>query len=118
MLAMIVFPRAVASVFTTNSDLIAIVGEYLPIFLLGMTIFGLQRVCQNTFIAVGDAKISLCIALLRKVVLLIPLALILPNFMGVVGVYSAEAIADATAAILCTVIFIFRFPHLLRKNAT
>lgn len=116
MLAMIVFPRTVASVFTTNSVLIAIVGEYLPIFLLGMTVFGLQRVCQNAFIAVGDAKVSLCIALLRKVVLLIPLALLLPRFMGVTGVYAAEAIADATAAILCTVIFLFRFPVLLKRN--
>ena len=116
MLLMIVFPRAVASAFTSDGALIEIVGKFLPLFLLGMTIFGLQRVCQNTFIALGDAKVSLCIALLRKVVLLIPLALILPRFLGVSGVYLAEAIADATAAILCTVIFVFRFPRLLTKN--
>ncbi len=118
MLLMIVFPRTVASIFTADADLIEIVGQFLPIFLLGMTIFGLQRVCQNTFIAVGDAKVSLCIALLRKVVLLVPLALLLPRFMGVTGVYAAEAIADATAAMLCTVIFLFRFPVLLKKNSS
>ena len=117
MLSMMIFPRAVASVFTSDADLIAIVGKFLPLFLAGMTIFGLQRVCQNTFIALGDAKISLCIALLRKVVLLVPLALLLPRFMGVSGVYAAEAIADATAAIICTLIFTFRFPYLLRKNS-
>lgn len=116
MLLMMIFPRAVASVFTSDTSLIAIVGQYLPLFLAGMTIFGLQRVCQNTFIALGDAKVSLCIALLRKVVLLVPLALILPRFMGVSGVYAAEAIADATAATLCTLIFVFRFPQLLKKN--
>lgn len=115
-LAMMIFPRAVASVFTSDAALIAIVGKFLPLFLAGMTIFGLQRVCQNTFIALGDAKVSLCIALLRKVVLLVPLALLLPHVMGVSGAYAAEAIADATAAILCTVIFVFRFPQLLRKN--
>lgn len=115
-LAMMIFPRAVASVFTSDAVLIAIVGKFLPLFLAGMTIFGLQRVCQNTFIALGDAKVSLCIALLRKVVLLVPLALLLPHVMGVSGAYAAEAIADATAAILCTVIFVFRFPQLLRKN--
>ena len=116
MLLMIVFPRAVASVFTSDAVLVEIVGRFLPLFLAGMTIFGLQRVCQNTFIALGDAKVSLCIALLRKVVLLIPLALVLPRAMGVSGVYAAEAIADATAAILCTVIFVFRFPVLLKRN--
>ena len=81
-----------------------------------MTIFGLQRVCQNTFVALGDAKVSLFIALLRKVILLVPLVLILPSFMGVVGVFAAEAIADATAATICTIIFLFRFPRLLKKN--
>jgi len=35
------------------------------------------------FVALGQAKISIFIALLRKVILLIPLALLLPNFMGV-----------------------------------
>ena len=116
MLAMIIFPGAVASIFTSDEALIAIVRSYMPVFLLGMTIFGLQRVCQTTFVALGDAKISLFIALLRKIILLIPLALILPSFMGVMGVYSAEAIADATAATLCTLIFVFRFPSLLKKN--
>ena len=83
---------------------------------MGMTVFGLQRVCQNTFVALGDAKVSLFIALLRKVILLVPLALLLPSFMGVSGVYAAEAIADATAATLCTLIFAFRFPVLLKRN--
>lgn len=116
MLSMIAFPRVVARIFTTDAALIEIVGKYMPIFLMGMTIFGLQRVCQNTFVAMGDAKVSLFIALLRKVILLVPLALLLPSFMGVTGVYAAEAIADATAAILCTVIFFFRIPVLLKRN--
>ena len=80
-----------------------------------MTIFGLQRTCQNTFVALGQAKVSLFIALLRKIILLIPLAYLLPTFMGVSGVYAAEAIADATAAILCTTIFVFTFPKILRR---
>ena len=88
----------------------------MPIFLAGMTIFGLQRTCQNTFVSLGQAKISLFIALLRKVILLIPLAYLLPLFMGVSGVYTAEAVADATAAILCTLIFVYQFPRILKKR--
>ena len=81
-----------------------------------MTIFGLQRTCQNTFVALGQAKISLFIALLRKIFLLIPLALVLPHLLGsVAGVYLAEAIADATAAISCTVIFACAFPRILQR---
>ena len=65
--------------------------------------------------ALGQARISIFIALLRKVILLIPLALILPHFMGVTGVYAAEAISDATAAICCTLLFFWQFPKILEK---
>ena len=117
MLFMILCPGLIGGMFTDDTGVIAIVKQYMPIFLLGMTIFGLQRTCQNTFVALGQAKISLFIALLRKVILLVPLAYLLPVFMGVVGVYAAEAIADATAAILCTTIFVITFPKILKKNA-
>lgn len=88
----------------------------MPVFLGGMTIFGLQRACQNMFVALGQAKNSIFIALLRKVILLIPLALILPHLMGVAGVYAAEAISDATAAICCTLLFFWQFPKILGKS--
>jgi Na+-driven multidrug efflux pump len=116
MIFMIIFPGLIGGMFTDDAGVIAIVKQYMPIFLLGMTIFGLQRTCQNTFVALGQAKVSLFIALLRKVLLLVPLAYLLPLFMGVTGVYAAEAIADATAAILCTTIFILTFPKILKKN--
>ena len=116
-LFMILCPGLIGRMFTDDAGVIAIVKQFMPIFLLGMTIFGIQRICQNTFVALGQAKISLFIALLRKVILLVPLAYLLPLWMGVTGVYAAEAIADATAAILCTTVFIISFPRILQKNA-
>ncbi|MBQ9117207.1 MAG: MATE family efflux transporter, partial [Clostridia bacterium] len=108
-LAMVLFPRAVASIFASDPELIDTVGRVMPMFLAGMLIFGLQRACQNTFVALGQAGISLFIAMLRKILLLIPLAIALPYFVQppVYGVYLAEPIADAVAAITCTVIFFF-----------
>lgn len=111
---MILFPTVAASLFTDDAALIDVVAKYMSIFLLGMTVFGLQRACQSMFVALGQAKISLFIALLRKVILLVPLALILPHFMGVTGVFAAEAVADATAATICTLIFAFKFPKILK----
>ena len=113
-LCMVLFPSTVASLFTNDLNLIQTVHNHMPLFLAGMTIFGLQRACQNMFVALGQAKISIFIALLRKVILLIPLALILPNYLGVRGVFAAEAISDATAAIICTSIFAYSFPRILR----
>ena len=110
-LFMITFPEFVAGMFTDDTALIKTVGRMMPLFLTGMTIFGLQRTCQSMFVALGQAKISLFIALLRKVILLI-----LPNFLGVKGVYLAESVADATSAICCTVIFALTFRKILKKR--
>lgn len=115
MLLMICFPSVVASAFTDDEVLIGTVRCVMPVFLAGMTIFGLQRACQNMFVALGQAWISIFIALLRKVILLIPLALLLPRFWGVNGIYAAEAISDATAAVCCTLLFAWKFPKILSR---
>ena len=115
-LTMVMFPGAVASIFNDDPVLGEKVVHALPLFMTGMLIFGLQRACQNMFVALGQAKTSLFIALLRKVILLIPLALILPHWFGVDGVFLAESCADFTAATLCTVIFSVRFPKILAKG--
>ena len=114
-LLMISFPGIVASAFTNDILLIQTVENYMPLFLFGMTIFGLQRACQNMFVALGKAKISIFIALLRKIILLIPLVFILSKYFGVTGTFAAEAISDMTAAICCTIIFTFSFPRILRS---
>lgn len=115
MLLMICFPSVVASAFTDDEVLIGTVRCVMPVFLAGMTIFGLQRACQNMFVALGQVRISIFIALLRKVILLIPLALLLPRFWGVNGIYAAEAISDATAAVCCTLLFAWKFPKILSR---
>lgn len=112
---MLCFPSIVASAFTNDTELINTVSRVIPWFLSGMSIFGLQRACQNMFVALGQAKISVFIALLRKIILLIPLALILPHWLGVKGVFIAESISDATAAICCSTLFAIQFPKILGK---
>lgn len=116
MLFMILFPDIIASAFTSDRQLTDTVDGMMPLFLAGMTIFGLQRACQNMFVALGQAKISIFIALLRKVILLVPLALILPHFLGVEGIFAAEAVSDAAAAICCTLLFAYFFPRILKRN--
>lgn len=114
LLLMAIFPELTASLFTKDAELIAVVGEYMPVFVGGMTIFGLQRCCQNMFVALGQAKTSLFIALLRKVILLVPLVYIFSRFFGVTGVYAAESVADVIAATTCTVLFAVKFPKIMK----
>ncbi|MDE7340718.1 MAG: MATE family efflux transporter, partial [Lachnospiraceae bacterium] len=65
----IAFPEWYASFFTEDTELIALVGKTMPVFMFGMSIFGLQNGIQPTFLALGQAKISLFIAVFRKIIL-------------------------------------------------
>lgn len=112
---MMLLPSQTASLFSDDPTLVAAVGRYMPLFLAGMTIFGLQRACQNMFVALGQAKISIFIAFLRKVFLLVPLALLLHRYWGVAGVFAAEALSDGAAAICCTALFLYLFPKILHR---
>ncbi len=113
----ILFPAAVSGIFSDDPQLIALCTRMLPIFLAGMTIFGLQSGCQPAFMALGQAKKSLFFALLRKVLLLTPLALLLPLISGnILGLYLAEPISDAVSAIACSVVFFRSLPRILEQG--
>ncbi len=100
------FPGFFAGLFTSDAQLLRLTEAKMPLFLAGLLIFGIQMTCQSTFMGLGRAKISLFIALWRKVILLIPLALILPRFMGVDGVYWAEPLADGISAVTAGILFV------------
>lgn len=97
-------PGIYASMFTNDAELVALTCRIMPIFFLGIAIFGIQAACQSTFLALGQAKISLFIATLRKIILLIPLALILPKILGVKGIYIAEPVSDVISVIVTSVL--------------
>lgn len=100
------FPHIFVSLFTNDPLMFELASSKLPLFLAGLLVFGIQMTCQNTFMGLGKAKSSLFIALWRKVLLLIPLALVLPKFFGVDGIYWSEPIADTVSAITAGILFV------------
>ena len=111
----VLVPEVYAGIFTNNEKLIELTCQVMPVYFLGITIFGLQSACQSTFLALGQAKVSLFIALLRKVFLLIPLAVIFPKFMGVMGIYRAEPVADIISVVTTGILFTFTMKKVLRS---
>ena len=65
--------------------------------------------------ALGQAKYSLLMACLRKLILLIPLIFILPNFFAdkVFAVFLAEPVSDILAAAITTITFLTHFNKFL-----
>lgn len=111
------FPWLFPSIFASSPELKEISAWAARIYLGAGFILGVQFSCQQTFIALGEAKISLFLALLRKIILLIPLIYILPNFFAdkVFAVFLAEPVADMLAALTTFGLFIWRFGKLMRQ---
>lgn len=106
-LVVLIAPKFLAGLFTTDSALLSLTASKLPIFLAGMTVFAFQMAAQCSLLGIGQAKISLFIACLRKIILLTPLALVLPLIMGVDGIYWAEPVSDTISALTSLGLFIF-----------
>lgn len=105
--ALMIMPEMFVRIFNSDPKLVEITVWSIRIYFVGITIFGIQVACQNTLLALGQAKISLFLALLRKVILLIPLIYILPTFMEnkLFAVLLAQPIADITAVITTAICF-------------
>ncbi len=112
------FSKALARMFTQDAELIALVGRAAPVFLAGMLIFGIQMGCQTTFMGLGQARIALFMAMLRKVFLLVPFALIFPLVTGnVYSIYVAECTADVISAVTCGTLFVLKIPKILEHGS-
>ncbi len=107
-------PQFFAKMFTKDSELIELTIKSMRIYMAGTLLFGIQVSCQQTFIALGNAKTSVFLALLRKIILLIPLIYILPLFMDnkVNAVFLAEPIADIIAAITTGLLFYIQLKNI------
>ena len=105
------FPAVFAKIFSPNAELISYTSHILRIYMLAMGLMGIQNACQMTFVSIGNSVSSLSVALLRKVVLLIPLIYILPHILPnqVDAVFSAEPIADFLSVTFTSILFTIQF---------
>lgn len=87
------------------------------IFLLGVTMTCLIKVVSIFFQAVGEPVKATVVSLIRDIVFFVPLAIILPNFMGVEGVLWAAPIADAAGLIITVVLVVSFLRHLGHHDA-
>ncbi len=117
--AMLLIPQVFAGMFTSDAALAEYTAWALRIYMAGIFALGFQLCCQQSFMALGQAKISLFLACLRKIILLIPLIFILPNFFEnkVFAVFLAEPISDIIAALVTTTAFFSQFNKILKKGS-
>lgn len=114
----VITPNLLVSIFTSDAALKEYSSHVLRIYMASSLLFGVQISCQQTFLALGNAKTSLFLAALRKLILLIPLIFILPAFMAQkdIAVFMAEPVADLLAVITTAALFFRYFRKTIYKK--
>ena len=105
------FPQVFASIFSPDPALVAFSAGALRVYCGVLFMFGIQIACQMTFVAIGYAKSSIIVAVMRKFVLLLPLIYLMPLLIAdkTTGVYMAEPVADFLAVTFTAVLFRSQF---------
>ena len=117
-LAVQCFPQMFVKIFNDTPELLDTTTWALRIYFATSGIFGIQMAVQQTFLSLGQAKVSLFIACLRKIILLIPLIYLLPYFFEdkVFAVFLAEPVSDFISVTVAAVLFLFHINKILRKG--
>ena len=106
----------ITGIFSNNRELVELTALKMPIYFGGLWAIALHITCQTTFLAIGQAKFSIFLVLFRKLIVMIPLAYILPLFWGVDGVFCATAIADISASCMTFTVFQINIKKILKKE--
>lgn len=117
-LCIMIFPQAFAGMFTSEAELLEFTKPALRVYMACLLLFGIQVACQMTFTALGNAKASILVAVMRKFILLIPLIYVMPLIFTsnqTMAVYMAEPVADFLAVSFTAVLFTFQFKKALRR---
>ena len=112
-------PQMFAVMFTSDNALLSFTSQALRIYMASMFMFGIQIACQMAFNALGKAKDSIIVAVMRKFILLIPLIYIMPAIFKANqtnAVYMAEPVADFIAVCFTAILFAFEFKKAMKEN--
>ena len=106
------FPTQIISLFNNDPKLTNLAMRGIRIYLLMMPIVGINIVATSYYQSIGKATVSMCVSLLRQVILLIPFTIILPKFIGLDGVWAAGACADSLSVIITLILLRKEFKQL------
>jgi Na+-driven multidrug efflux pump len=93
-------PSLLLRVFSNDQELISMAVPAIRVVVLAFPTVGFQVIAAGMYQALGRPLPAMVLALLRQVILLTPLILILPRFMGLSGVWTSFPIADGLAAVV------------------
>ena len=111
-------PGLFVAIFTNDAQLAELTKWALRIYMGSVLLMGIQISCQQSFIALGNSRVSAFLAIFRKIIVLIPLIYILPALLEdkVFAVFLAEPVADAIAVMTTATLFYREFKKLMKND--
>ncbi|MCC8101770.1 MAG: MATE family efflux transporter [Clostridiales bacterium] len=109
-----IFPAAFIRIFSSDAKTLESGVRAVRLYFFGFVFMSLQFMGQSTFVGLGKAKRAVFFSILRKVVIVVPLTVFLPMFMGLGtdGVFIAEPISNLVGGLAC---FLTMYFTLYRK---
>lgn len=113
------FPALFIQLFNQEPQLIELCIPALRLYFFAFFFQALQYAGQTTFKALNKRNQAIFFSLFRKVIIVIPLTLWLPNLfnMGAIGVFAAEPISNFVGGSICFITMLVTvFPELNQAN--
>ncbi|WP_296877616.1 MATE family efflux transporter [Thomasclavelia sp.] len=116
-LAITLFPQLFIQIFSSNSEIIADGIRALRLYFFGFFMMSFQMSGQAVAIGLGKSKQAIFFSIFRKVIIVAPLTVILPMFIGIDGVFIAEAISNFIGGGACYITMWFTIGRSLKRQA-
>lgn len=97
------FPEFFIRIFNQDADLVSAGVPAMQIYYFGFFMMSLQFAGQAVFVALGKSKNAVFFSIFRKVIIVIPLILVLPNLfgLGTDGIFMAEPVSNFIGGLAC-----------------
>lgn len=112
------FPHAVASIFTTQEDLIDMAVPGLRWVFLFFPLVAFQMVSSAFFQSIGKSVKAIIQSLTRQIIFLVPLLLIFPNYWGIKGVWISISVSDFLSVLLAAFLLWTELKNFKKGNLT
>lgn len=115
-LSVTLFPEVYISIFSDNSEIVADGTRAIRLYFFGFFMMSFQMCGQSVAVGLGKSKQAVFFSIFRKVIIVAPLTIILPRFIGVDSVFISEAISNFIGGSACYITMLLTIGRDLQKR--
>ena len=110
------FPQVFIKIFTHDPTIIKDAVPCIRLYFLGFFMQAFQIAGQSVAVGLGKSKQAIFFSIFRKVIIVAPLTIILPHFIGIKGVFISEAISNFIGGGACYITMWLTIGRKLKKG--